>query len=510
MVNSSSKTIATNTFFMFFRMALITIVGLYSSRVILNALGVVDFGIYNVAGSVVAIFAFLNGALGNSSSRFITIELGRREGQSIDRLAHCFKTTRGIHAILALFIVVIAETVGLWILYTKCEIPIDRLGAAMWVYQISIFTTVLSITFVPYNALIIAHERMNIYAFVGIVDAILKLAVCYLIYVSPIDKLVFYAFLILCIQVFDNLFCRIYCKRHFEECSFKYSFDKEFFKPILSFTGWNLLGSFSTMAMTQASTIMVSFFFGPAIVAARAISGQLRSYILNFINNFRVAVNPQILKRYAFGDSEGSKRLMFLSTSVSFYLMLFIVVPLSLETEYILTLWLKNVPEYAVEFTRITLLELMVVVYDVSFYMIFQATGRLRENALICPLMDIVAFVIVFFVYTFGGSPLTIGWTLVLLTATQGMIVKPAIAVRFFGYKPKDFAMIFTRNILVVALSVVIPFLILTLAPSSNAVNIGIVFISLFCVAISIITVGLSTNERYVIIGILSSFIKRK
>jgi len=317
-------------------MALITVVGLYTSRVILNALGVEDYGIYHVAGSVVAMFGFLNGALANSSSRFLTVELGKTGTGRIEQLTRCFSTTRGIHGLLAIAIFCIAETVGLWFLHTQCEIPEARMDAAGWVYQISVVTAVLTITLVPYNALIIAHEHMNVYAYIGILDAFLKLGICYLIKHSPIDKLIYYALLLFCIQILNNLFNRIYCKKHFKECSLKYSLDKHFLKPILSFTGWNLIGSFSSMTIAQGATLMVSAFFGPAVVTSRAIASQLRNYLFQFINSFRTAVNPQIIKRDSAGDLKGSSDLLFFSTRISFYLTLVIVLPFLFETDFIL------------------------------------------------------------------------------------------------------------------------------------------------------------------------------
>ena len=318
---SSNKTIAKNTIFLYFRMTLIIIVGLYSSRVILNTLGVEDYGIYNVAGSVVAIFGFLNGALSTSSSRFLTFELGKQPN-CFYKLQNCFKTTKSIHNILALFIIFICETIGLWILYYKCEIPIERINAAFWVFQISIITSVLAITLVPYSALLIAHEHMSIYAYIGIIDAIFKLLICFVITISPIDNLIFYAILIFIVQLIDNIFTRYYCKNKFQECVSGYCLNKDYFKPILNFTGWNLLGSFSFMIMNQAATILISMFFGPAIVTGRAIAGQVKNHIMNFINNFRTAVIPQIIKRHASEDYEGSKHLLFTSTNISFYLML--------------------------------------------------------------------------------------------------------------------------------------------------------------------------------------------
>lgn len=496
MQGNSNKTIAKNTLFLYSRMALVILVGLYSSRVILNALGVEDYGIYNVAGSVVAMFAFLNGALGGASSRFITIELGKSHEKKNVGLIRCFTTTKAIHGVMALIIFVIAETIGLWLLYNECEIPLNRMGAALWVYQISVVTAVLSITLVPFQALIIAHEHMAIYAYIGIIDAVLKLLICYLIQISPIDKLVFYAFMILVVQWSLYLFNRIYCKLHFKECIAGYSFDKEYFKPILGFTGWNLLGSFSSMAITHAATVLISIFFGPALVTARAISGQVKSQVVNFITNFRTAVNPQILKRYANGEVESSKSLLFLSTNISFYLMLVITLPLLFETELVLKLWLKIVPPYTVEFLRITLLEVLFIVYDLSFYMIFQANGRLRENALICPAMDIVAFAIVFTIYRMGGSVLTIAWALLILTIVQGMVVKPWLAVRLHGYTWREFTVIFVRNGLVLLCSLIFPLLVAYVSDDTLFTSCLIIIVSIISVLISVYLLGFNKTTR--------------
>lgn len=496
MPSSSNKTLAKNTFFMYFRMALVTLVGLYSARVILNVLGVVDYGIYNVAGSVVAMFGFLNGALATSSSRFLTIELGKQETADTETLTRCFTTTRGIHGILAIIIFVISETVGLWIIFTQCEIPADRMSAALWVYQISVITSMLSITLVPYSSLIIAHEHMVIYAYVGVIESVLKLLVCYLIQISPIDNLVFYALLIFIIQVANNLLNRFYCRLKFHECSLKYSLDKQFFKPILGFSGWNLLGSFSYMAITQFATIMVSFFFGPAVVAARAVASQIRNYILNFINNFRVAVNPQILKKHAAGDLAGSKKIILFSTSISFYLMLLILLPFLFEADFILKIWLKKVPEYAVEFSRITTFELLTGIYGTSFYMIFQAYGRLKENAIICPVTDILTMVIVGVIYYLGGPVLTIAWAILVLSIIQCCIIKPILAIKLFGYKWGDFVMVYIRNVSVLVASCITPALILIYYNDSLLGKLTVMFSSSICVLLFSYLIGFNRYDR--------------
>lgn len=477
-------------------MALVILVGLYSSRVILNALGVEDFGIYNVAGSVVAMFSFLNGALGGSSSRFITVELGKSNEKVTSHLISCFKTTLSVHAIMAGIILVISESIGLWLLYNKCDIPVERMDAALVVYQISVLTALLSIFFVPFQALIIAHEHMSVYAYVGVLDALAKLGVCFLIQVGSSDKLVIYAFYILLIQLANFLFYCIYSKKHFAECQLGFSLDSRFFKPILGFTGWSLLGSFSSMAMTSAATVIISFFFGPAVVAARALASQVKSQISNFINNFRTAVNPQILKQYAAGDTVGYKKLLFFSTSVSFYLMLVLTLPLLFETETVLKLWLKNVPEYTVPFLRLTLIEILFVVYDISYYMIFQATGRLKENALICPTMDLVAFAAVYLIYYCGGDVLAIAWALVILTIAQGMIVKPWLAIRYHGYTSKEFLIVFYRNGLVFATATVLPLVVYCLLDRSLVSSLLVILTAIISVIIATYSFGFSKENK--------------
>lgn len=496
MDKTSNQAMAKNTLFLYFRMALVIIVGLYSSRVILAALGVEDYGIYNVSGSVIAIFGFLSGAIGSSSSRFITVELGKCKSNNLQRLKRCFTTTRGVHGILAIIIILISETLGMWIFNNKCELPADRIDAAFWVFQFSVITAVLSIMTMPYNALVIAHEHMSIYAYLGVIDAILKLLICYAISMSPIDKLVFYALLVLIIQIVNYCFYMYYCKKHFNECSFGYSLDETFFKPILGFTGWTILGSLSYMALTQGATVMLSFFFGPAIVAARALANQIKFQIMNFINNYRMAVNPQILKRYSSGDVESSNKLIFLSTSISFYLMLMITIPLIFEMRFILELWLENVPKYTVEFSQITLLEILFVVYDLSFYMIFQATGRLKENALICPGMDLVAFIILYFIYMFGGNVLAIAWTMLLLTIMQGVIVKPYLAIRLFGYHLSDFLKIYMKNGIVVTLSFLLPLPFYYIFSPSMSRSFFIIIMSVIGVLIFSYLFGFDKTER--------------
>lgn len=498
MEKTSNKTIAKNTLFLYFRMALVTVVGLYTSRVILQFLGVDDFGIYNIAGSVVALFSFLTGALGNSSSRFITVEIGKVKEGDTCHLVDCFKTTRTIHAILAAGIFLVAETLGLWILSTQCNIPSDRINAAMWVYQISVATSILNVTQIPFSALIIAHERMGIYAYVSIFEVIAKLMICYLLVVSPVDKLIFYAVLLFVVQILTLGYYRLYCKRKFEECKMGYTICKEFFRPLMSFSFWNLFGSLSYSALTQGTAIILSMFFTPAIVAARAVVNQVKNHVINFVTNFRMAINPQILKRHSAGDKESSKELLFFSCNISFYLMLAMVLPLMFESRFVIELWLHEVPEYTVEFLQIVLLEMLFYVYDVTFYQIFQTEGRLKENAIICPAMDFVVLGIIYFIYCAGGNVLWIAWGMLFLTIMQGMIVKPLLAIHMFGYSWSEFIKVFINNAVVFIASAIIPFAIKYIVGFGDGAvgNFAIILLCIFLVCFASYKFGLNKKDR--------------
>ena len=495
MEQTSNRTIAQNTIFLYFRMALVTIVGLYTSRVILQTLGVEDYGIYNVAGSVVALFGFVSGALGNSSSRHITVEIGKVKDGDITQLVSCFRTTRTIHAIIALLIFIFCETIGLLILY-RSAIPPERVTAAFWVFQISVLTAMLNVTQIPFTALIIAHERMGIYAYISIFEVIAKLTVCYMLIISPIDKLIYYASLLFIVQIILLAIYRIYGKLHFRECTMAYGFDSSFFKPIMSFSFWNLIGSLSYHALTQGTTILVSFFFGPTIVAGRAIANQAKSHVFNFVNNFRLAVNPQILKRNAAGDRYSYKELLFWSAKMTYYMMLIFVLPLVFTTRFVLEVWLKEIPPYAIEFLQIALIEMLFFVYDATFYQIFQAEGRLKENAIICPIMDFIGLAIVYVVYLLGGNVLAVAWMMLILSLTQGMIVKPWLAVRLFGFIWSDFIAVFLNNLKVTVSSSIVPLMIYILFKPSVTYYILLIFLSLISVSLASFYIGMTANER--------------
>lgn len=322
---SDNKRIAKNTIYLYFRMILTMLIALYTSRVILEKLGVDDYGIYNAVGGIVGFLSFLNSALATGSSRFLTFELGVGDEEKLKRI---FSSLLTVHIILAGIVALIAETVGLWFLYHKMVIPPDRMQVAVYAFHISILTSVLTITQVPYGATIISHERMNVYAYASIFEVSAKLGICYLLGYGNVDRLILYAFLIFIVQAILIVFYRFYCRYHFSETKFSFIWDKSILKPVLSFSGWSLFADGTTALSKQGVLILLNMFFAPAVVSARAISLQVNSAANQLVNNFRTAVNPQIVKLYAVKDLEGSKKLLLFSTNVSYYLMLMISLPL--------------------------------------------------------------------------------------------------------------------------------------------------------------------------------------
>lgn len=357
--NDNNKRIAKNTMLLYVRMLFTMAVTLYTSRILLNELGVEDFGIYNVVGGIVTMFSLLSGSLSASISRFITFELGQ---ENVAKLKTIFSTSVNIQIILSLIIIFIAEIIGVWFLNAKMNIPAERMEAANWVLQCSILTFAVNLISVPYNASIIAHEKMSAFAYISILEVTLKLLVCYCLYISLFDKLISYAVLLLTISIIIRFVYGVYCKRHFDECRYHLILDKELFKRMANFAGWNFFGNGAYLLNTQGINILMNLFFGTTVNAARGIATQVESAVQAFVGNFTTALNPQITKNYAKGNKEYLFELICRGAKYSYFLMFFFVVPIVVETPYILKLWLKIVPDYAVVFTRLTLASSLLLV----------------------------------------------------------------------------------------------------------------------------------------------------
>ena len=375
MSQDNNKRIAKNTLILYIRMLFTMAVSLYTSRVILNTLGVEDYGIYNVVGGVVAMFGFLNSAMSSATNRYITFNLGKGDNK---RLQTIFSTTLQIHTIIAIVIVIFAEIIGTWFLYNKMQIPNDRMDAAFWVLQSSILSSVIMILSVPYNAAIIAHEKMSAFAYISIVEVVLRLIIVYLLNVFSYDKLIIYAILALAVQILIRFCYSIYCHRHFKETKYIKVWDKSLFKEMMSFAGWSFWGNIAGILYTQGLNMLLNVFFGPVVNAARAIAVQVQGAVQHFVSNFQMALNPQITKTYASGEIDQMHMLMFRSARFSFLLLFFIAFPLLLETDFILQLWLKTVPDNAVIFTQIMICISLIYTTANPCVIANQATGKVK------------------------------------------------------------------------------------------------------------------------------------
>ena len=373
--SSANKCIAKNTLVLYVRMLFTMGISLFTSRVILQTLGVEDYGISSVVGGVISMFTFINAAMVSSTQRYLNFELVRGDA---NQLRSVFSTSLQIHALIALAIIVLSETVGLWFLNEKLVIPEARMTAAMWVYQCSILSCAVSIMSTPYNAVIVAHEKMSAFAYISILDVSLKLLVVYLLVVLPFDKLIILAILNLLVQLFIRYIYTIYCHRHFPESYFQFRFNKTLFKEMFGFAGWSFWGNLAAILYTQGLNMMLNIFFGPIVNAARGIAVQVQSAVQQFVGGFQTALNPQITKNYASNNLPQMHSLMFRSARFSFLLLFFLSLPVLMETNFILTLWLKTVPDDAVIFTQIMICISLIYTTANPCIIANQATGKVK------------------------------------------------------------------------------------------------------------------------------------
>lgn len=442
----NNKRIAKNTLFLYFRMMFIILVSLYTSRVILKTLGVEDYGIYNVVGGFVSMFGFLNTAMSATTQRYITYSLGTENTAQLNKVfSNCVMT----HILIALIVLLFAESVGLWFLFNKMIIPESRMTAAFVVFQCSVVSTVVLILSVPYNADIIAHEKMSAFAYISIVEVTLKLLVVCLLKFGGIDKLIFYGILLLIVQCSIRLIYGSYCKRHFEETKFRIIWDFSLFKEMLSFAGWNLWGGVSNIMYTHGVNLLLNLFFGPAVNAARGIAIQVQNAISQFANSFQMAINPQITKSYAQGDNAYMHKLVFRSSKFTFILLFILSLPIFTETDYILRLWLGTVPNWTVVFLRLMLCIVIVDSVANPFMVSVAATGNVKlYQAVIGGTMLLIVPTSYIFL-KLGGAPSVVFVThLVFVVFT--FILRLFIVKRMIHFSIKEYCIVCVLKIIAI------------------------------------------------------------
>jgi len=402
----NNKRIAKNTLFLYFRSILTLGVGLYTSREVLAQLGVSDFGVYNVVGGVIVLFSFIQSAMNSATSRFFTFDLGKGD---FEQLKKTFSLSIVIHIFTALLILILGETIGLWFLNTQLVIPEERMGAANFVYQFSVLSACVGILQVPYMVAITAHERMKVFAYAGIADAVFKLAVVLALGFAPFDKLEFYSVLLFGVFVVMNGFYYVYCRRNFKETRFEWFWDKKMFMERMGFGGWTMLQGTSAIAALQGVNMLLNVFHGVIANAAYGIMTRVNDAVTQFFLNFMAAINPQIIKSYAKNDIEYLHSLIFRSIRFSFLLLSLFIIPLVLNMDFVLNLWLKQVPDFAIVFCQIRLLDHLFSyplwsIFNIAIY----ATSKIKYFTIIDSILIVMNFVLCYVFFKLGFSPVTV------------------------------------------------------------------------------------------------------
>lgn len=402
MESDKYKRMAKNAGMLYFRMLLTMAVALYTSRVILQTLGVEDFGIYNVVAGFVTMLGFLNSAMSSATQRFLAFELGQSGKKNMRGI---FSMSMNIHILIALFVLMLGETLGLWFVRTQLTIPIDRIMAAEWVFHLALLSFMVSIVSVPYNALIIAHERMNIFALVSILDVTLKLLIVFMLSWFGMDKLILYALLSLAVVFAIFLVYRNYCKSKFIESRFRLYWDRRLFNIMLSYTGWNLWGNIAAVMSGQGINVLLNIFFGPTVNAARAIAMQVSSALNSFVQNLQVAINPQIIKSYAAQDMDYMHKLVCYGAKYNFFVLLLLALPVLNNIELILPVWLGVVPESTNIFTKLIIINILIDSLSPPLMTAAQATGRIKLYQFVVGSLLLINVPASYIVLKMGGAP---------------------------------------------------------------------------------------------------------
>lgn len=490
---SDNKRIAKNTLLLYFRTILILLVSVYTSRVVLEVLGVDDYGIYNAVGGVVAMFTVLTGALSNSISRFITFEIGHGNKEKLNRI---FSTSINIQVLLSVIVVVLIELVGIWFLNSKMSIPEGRLTAANWVLQCSLVIFVIGLLSVPYNACIIAHEHMNAFAYISVLDAVLKLLIVFLIKKSPIDKLVSYAILLAIVSVIIRLLYQLYCRIHFEESKYHRIYDKSLFKEMLGFAGWSFFTNANYIINNQGVNILINLFFGVAVNAARGLASQVEGAVVMFVNNFTTAINPQITKSYAAGEKKRMFGLICKGAKFSFFLLLLFSLPFMFETDFILRIWLKEVPDHTAAFIRLSFIASMMTVIGKTGFTACMATGNIRKYVLVLSSVGISTFFLTWIAFELG-MPVEACYVIFAIVYFVVEVLRLYLMKELLDFPPILFVNQVVKYIALVTLvSIIVPFVLYYIMPESL---LRFIIVSLACVistSLSIMFLGLTSSER--------------
>ena len=486
---------------MFFTMG----VSLYTSRVVLNTLGIEDYGIYVLIGGVVTLFSFFNSAMSSATQRFLAFDIGKKD---IVKLKQTFNATLNIHIGIAVLILILAETIGLWFVNYKLKVPIEKLSSINWVYQFSIFTFLIGVVQVPYNALIRARERMNIYAAFSIVEVFLKLIILYLLVVSPFPKLETYAVLIFAVGFLVTSFYKLYCKRNFIESEYKFYYETKLYRTLISYSGWSLFGNLAAVARSQGGNILLNLFFGTLVNAAYGITMQVQGAVTVFVTNFQMAVNPQIIKNYATGNTKQSLSLIFQSAKFSYFLMFVIASPIIFNIDFILTIWLKNPPNHTSSFVILALINVLIDCVSGPLIIGAQATGNIKWYQITIGSFILLCLPISYFLLHLYKDPEIVYYVIIVVNFIS-LFIRLLFLKHLFNLDIKlFFTTVLLKICMVTVLVIGVYFFTNSLFFEHNSLFgfLYNVIILLFLNVLTMFFIGLNRSERHFII----SFIKKK
>ena len=491
--NSANKRIAKNTLLLYFRMMFMMVISLYTSRVILASLGIEDYGIYNVVGGFVGMFAIISGSLNAAINRFLTYEMGTGDDSNLKRV---FSTAITIQVILSAIIVFLAETIGLWYVNNIMVVPADRLDAANWCYQFSIVTFVVSLLSVPYNSAIIAHERMSAFAYVSIFEAVGRLSIAFLINYNPFDRLIYYGILLAIFSFVVQYTYIRYCKRHFEETRFRFSFDKEMLSRMFSFAGWNFIGAGSRVLRDTGGNLLLNFYFGPTVNAARGISNSICHAVTQFSENFMTALNPQITKSYACNEREHMFTLIYTGARLSAFLMLFLSTPIILNTKFLLQIWLKEVPDHAALFAQLSIFYALSEIISYPLVTAMLATGNIRNYQIVVGGFQCLNIPVAWVLLQLGCIPETVVMVSIFVAhcclASRLYMLRSMINLNAKSF----FISVYCKVVVVMVLGYVLPFFTHLYTPDGWIDFFATSSVSVLSMSVVILYIGCTQSER--------------
>lgn len=502
-----NRRLAKNTMMLYMRTAFSMLISLITSRVTLQVLGIENYGINDAVGATIGMFSVVSGSLSGSISRFITYELGHGD---INKLKRIFSTSLNIQLAIGAVIILLGETLGVWFLNTQMNIPAERMTAANWVLQFAIWSFFIGLTQVPYGACIVAHEKMNVFAWFSIIDSVFRLVIVYLLYISPYDKLITLSLLGFVVSLGMRIAQRIYCARTFEECHYQFILDKGMLKEMTGFAGWSFLTNTAWIFNTQGVNLLINIFFGVTFNAARGVANSIQGFVTRFYGDFMTALNPQITKSYAAGELDEMNRLVCRGARFSYFLMFTLSLPFMFEAYQVLYLWLGLVPDYTVTFFRLSMIAALITLLGQTGFTACMATGRIKWYTIIITTVGCLVFPLTWIAFKMG-LPVESTYIIYIVVYTLLDIIRLYIMRHLWGFP----IMMYVREtfipvVLVTVLAVIIPWAMYLEIPDSVLKSFAVMAASVICAGASVILVGLKKSERQMLTEKVKEVISNK